>query len=353
MSKSIFLGGAGGAPTNNVIWSLRESGDEQLIGANSSPTDLMLADVDERCLLPSASAPNHRSAMMQFVRERRPDLMHFQHDGEIKAVSSFRDEIEAAGTKLFMPRHEVIENCVDKHRSYAIWRAAGVRTPETLLVSTEADLKSAFAKFGETIWIRAIEGGGGKGALPASSFDFAKLWIDQFDGWGSFTAAELLSPDTVTWLSIWHEGELVVAQTRLRKSWNFGDRTLSGVTGVTGVGKTWSDDQVTSLALDAIRAIDDRPHGVFGVDMTYDMQGQPNVTEINISRFFTTVYFFTSAGLNLPRIYVDIGLYGKFPALERTINPLPDGLLWIRGMDRRPVLVAESEIDALIESAIG
>lgn len=349
--KSIYLGGAGGAPTNNVIWSLRCSGDERLIGTSSVPTDLLLADVDERYCVPYATSPDFRTHVAELVKRTRPDFMHFQNDFEIRAISRMRDDLVAIGAKLFMPRNEVIENCVDKHASYAIWRAEGVRTPETILLNGEADLRTAFDRFGGTIWLRAIEGGGGKGALPTSDFEFAKLWVERFNGWGMFTAAQLLSADTVTWLSIWHEGELVVAQTRRRRNWSFGDRTLSGVTGVTGVGETWSNEEVTSLSMDAIRAIDDRPHGIYGVDMTYDGEGRPNVTEINISRFFTTVYFFTEAGLNMPRIAVDIGLYGKFPSLECKINPLPDGLLWIRGMDRRPVLSSDKEVEALIEKS--
>jgi carbamoyl-phosphate synthase large subunit len=37
-----------------------------------------------------------------------------------------------------------------------------------------------------------------------------------------------------------------------------------------------------------------------GVDMAYDRNNVPNPNEINISRFFTTVLFFTEAGLNMP-----------------------------------------------------
>ena len=79
--------------------------------------------------------------------------------------------------------------------------------------------------------------------------------------------------------------------------------------------------------------------------MTYDKKGVPNPTEINISRFFTTVYFFTKAGLNLPEIFKNIALYGEFPHLKKKINPLPNGLIWIRGMDREPVLTTEEKIE--------
>ena len=246
-----------------------------------------------------------------------------------------------------MPRHEVILNCVDKGKSYEIWKKAGIKVPKTTIINDEADLKLAFDELGNadgTIWLRAVVGGGGKGALPTNNYDLAKNWIDRFNGWGTFTAAELLSPETVTWLSIWHEGKLIVAQTRKRKTWNFGNRTLSGITGITGVGETCSDDVVTQVAKDAILSVDSQPHGIYGVDMTYDMNGFPNPTEINISRFFTTVYFFTKAGLNMPKIFKDIALYDEFPDLKKKINPLPDGLLWIRGMDRMPLLTTMDAI---------
>ena len=172
----------------------------------------------------------------------------------------------------------------------------------------------------------------------------AKAWIDRNCGWKNFIAAEMLTQQTITWLSIWYEGELVVAQTRKRTGWVHGNRSASGVTGVTKVGTTCSDSRVTEIALNAVKAVDDKPHGIFGVDMTYDSNGIPNPTEINISRFFTTIYFFTAAGLNMPAIYKDIALYGKMPKLEKKINPLPNDLMWIRGMDREPYLTTKEKI---------
>ncbi|MFO0594772.1 MAG: hypothetical protein U0228_05695 [Myxococcaceae bacterium] len=346
----IYLGGAGGAPTNNVIRSLRESGKDHLIGASSDASDLFLADVDERHVVPLANAPEYGARLLGLLNRTRPELAHFQNDFEIRAVSRMRKDVLATGVKLFMPREHVIETCVDKDQSYQVWQRAGIKVPRTMLIRDEKDLRTAFDTLGAKIWLRATEGGGGRGALPADDFTFAKLWIDRFKGWGHFTAAELLTSNTVTWLSIWYEGELVVAQTRRRKSWSFGNRTLSGVTGVTGVGETWSDDTVTRVSRDAISSIDDRPHGIYGVDMTYDQAGVPNPTEINISRFFTTVYFFTRAGLNMPRIFVDLALHGRAPSLAKKINPLPDGLLWIRGMDVEPTLIKTEEFEAFLKT---
>lgn len=345
----IQLGGAGGAPTNNFIKSLRNSlRKDYLIGTSCIAADLLLADVEQKFLIPAANSPNYPEKILQLIKKTRPDFLHVQHDYEVRAISRLRNEIEAYGTKLFLPSIDTVESCVNKQKSYEIWQKARLPVPETLLIKNETDLKTAFTQLGETIWLRATEGGGGRGALPATNYNFAKTWIDQFNGWGTFTAAKLLTKDSVTWQSIWFEGELIVAQTRRRLAWNFADRTLSGVTGITGVGETYSDNKVDEISLASIYAIDSKPHGIFSVDLTYDQQGIPNPTEINIGRFFTTHYFFTKAGVNFPEIYCNIILDGKFPKLPKKINPLPDGLIWIRGMDVEPVLTSRQELNAMM-----
>ena len=341
----IYVGGAGGAPANNFIRSLREAApDYYIIGASCVFTDLFLADAEEKHIVLPATHANYTAQILRLLGQVRPAFIHLQHDFEVRAISRLRRQVHDLGVKTYLPSVEAVENCVDKNKSYEIWQRASLRVPQTILLCTPADLRKAFDTLGATIWLRATEGGGGKGAVPTNNFDFAQQWIERFNGWGDFTASELLTERSVTWLSLWYEGELVVAQSRRRLSWNFGDRTLSGVTGITGVAETVADETVDRVAQDAIRAIDARPHGIWGVDMTYDQDGLPNPTEINIGRFFTTHYFFTKAGLNLPEIYCNIALKGEFPALERKINPLPAGLVWIRGMDRQPILTTISEL---------
>jgi carbamoyl-phosphate synthase large subunit len=188
--------------------------------------------------------------------------------------------------------------------------------------------------------------------LPTDDIDFARLWIRRFEGWGEFTAAECLTASTITWSSLWRDGQLVVAQTRRRQSWSFGDRTLSGVTGVTAVGQTDSDPVVDEISMAAIKAVDPQPNGIFSVDLTYGDDGLPRPTEINISRFFTTILFFAEAGLNLPAIYCDMGLEDRAPWAEPRVNPLPDGLVWVRGMDTAPRLLTREALDAVIRDGM-
>jgi hypothetical protein len=351
MSK-ILIAGAGGAPSEGVIKSLLQEGEE-VIGMGSEPTDLILSSAVRKYWVPYANQPEYRERLLEILEGEKPDLVHFQNDLEIFHASMLRDNIHETGVKTFMPRHEVIDDCVHKFKSWQKFRAAGVKTPENILLNNKEDLRRAFRELGDLtgrIWLRASSiGGGGKGALPTADFDLAKAWIDHFNGWGDFVAAEMLTPDTVTWLSIWSHGELVVAQGRARKGWTHGNRTLSGVTGVTKVGVTFSDPEVDKIALASIRAVDNAPHGIYGVDMAYDVEGIPNPTEINISRFFTTVLFFTAAGLNFPKIFVDLALQQATPKLVKKISPLPDGLMWMRGMDFLPLLCSPDQIRKTID----
>lgn len=351
--KKILIAGAGGAPSEGVINSLLKSNKKEIIiGMGSEPTDLVMSGAREKFYIPYADSTGYKEALLKLLDAEKPDLLHFQNDLEIYHASLFRDEILNTGTKLFMPDHDVIDTCVHKYKFYLKCRDAGLKVPGNIMINDENDLKEAFSKLGDAkgnIWLRVSSiGGGGKGSLPTNDFSFAKGWIERYNGWGDFVAAEMLTPDTVTWLSIWYEGELVVAQTRIRKGWTHGNRTVSGVTGVTKVGQTFSNAEVDRISIETIKAVSKKPHGIFGVDMAYDKDAVPNPTEINISRFFTTVLFFTEAGLNMPAIFKDIALYNEFPILEKKINPLQDGLLWLRGMDTKPLLCKQGEIEKKI-----
>ena len=346
--KKVLIAGCGGAPSEGVVNSLLlcNKGDE-IIGMGSEPADLIMSNAKKKFLIPYAIEDNYETELIKILHAENPDLVHFQNDIEIFKASIIRDEILKTGTKLFMPPHETIDVCVNKYKSYLKWKKSGIKVPENIYINSEDDLKLAFSELSDkngNIWLRSASiSGGGKGALPTNDYNFAKGWIDRYKGWGEFIAAKLLSPDSVTWLSIWHEGELIVAQTRKRIGWIHGNRTLSGITGVTKVGQTMSDNKITEIAIDSIKCIDSKPHGIFGVDLTLDFDGYPNPTEINISRFFTTILFFTKAGLNMPKIYKDIILHNEFPKLKSKINPLPNNLYWLRAMDSEPMLKSDND----------
>lgn len=341
--KRVLVTGSGGTPSTNFVRSLRLSGEPfYIIGTDADKFSLMRSETDERHLVPLASERDYIDVLNDVIRETGAEFVHAQPDQEIGAISENRDRLAAA---TFLPARRTVEILQDKWMSYQAWQKKGITVPKTMIIKDEKDLRKAFEELGKELWIREIAGAFGKGSIPTSNFDLARRWIDFKGGWGRFTAAKKLTPNSTTWLSIWKDGELVVAQSRKRLYWELGNRSPSGVTGITGTGVTVDDEQVTKIAMDSIYAVDSKPNGIFGVDLTYDAGGVPNPTEINIGRFFTTHLFFTKAGLNMPHIYIRLAYNEKVPHIPKKINPLTSNLCWIRGMDFEPILTTLNAVN--------
>jgi carbamoyl-phosphate synthase large subunit len=86
-------------------------------------------------------------------------------------------------------------------------------------------------------------------------------------------------------------------------------------------------------------SLDEEATGIFCVDLKEDKNGMICPTEINAGRFFTTSYFFTSAGVkfnvpkaNMPYLYVKLAYDEEIPEGEK-YSILPDNLFWIRHID--------------------
>ena len=346
--KRILVTGAGGSAATNFVRSLRKAPEEfHITGTDADKYYLMRAEVDSRYLVPRVDEPSLLEVLTFIIEREKVGFIHAQNDGEVEFLSNQR---EALGAKTFLPSKETIRLCQDKFASYQKWERAGLRVPKTMLLRSEADLKDAFRQYGGKLWLRAIAGAGGAGSLPVSNYATAESWLSFHKGWGHFTASELLEPESVTWMSIWRDGELVIAQGRKRLYWELSKISPSGITGATGAGETVSEPTLDEVAMTTVLAVDSKPHGLFGVDLTYDATGVPNPTEINIGRFFTTHQFFTDAGLNMPYIFTKIA-YGELaPKLSTKLNPIEPGLVWIRGMDFEPVLTSTKAIEENVES---
>lgn len=341
----VLVTAAGGSPAIGYTRSLKAAPEEvYTIGIDANKYNLVRAETDEKYLVPKVKDPDYLPVLRSIIEETKPDLLHVQVSSEMLTISAARDKL---GVRTFLPDHQAIEICEDKLASQRVWEKAGLPVPRTIPINNIDDLKVAFLELGPKLWIRATRGSAGKDSLPVSDLETARCWIDFKKGWGRFTAAECLEKDSITWQSIWKDGELIVAQGRKRLYWEFSDRAPSGVTGVTGAGETVSDPVVDEIAMAAILAADPRPNGIYGVDLTYDRRGVPNLTEINIGRFFTTHQFFTAAGLNMPYIALKAGLGHEVPPVPTKINPLRPGLLWIRGMDVLPVLTDVDHVNSL------
>lgn len=341
--KVLVLSAGDGAGIN-FCNSLKLEGDRyHVIGTDTNMFRLEYATADERYLLPDPESDTYWESLTRLVQKTSPDFIYAADTNkELELLSARRAQLP--GT-IFLPPKAAVEVYENKWDTYKYFERAGLAVPETVLIERPSDVDEAVERFGR-VWLRAIRGSGGKGSIPTDDPTMAKAWIDRHNGWGNFTAARVLTKKMATWIGLWHEGSLVVCQGRRRLHWEYGALSPSGVTGITGAQTTTSDSTLHHVALAAIGSIPFKPHGIVSVDMTYDENGIPNPTEIQASRFYSSIFFLARAGLNLPHLYVQLGLHGTLPALSRTEHPLEDDLLWLKAVDALPQLTTLSALQA-------
>lgn len=352
---TVLVTGAGGPLGANVTRSIRAAAaDLRLIGTDANRWHLPLSLCDRTYRIPLArERDGYAAALAEITAAEAVDAILPTHPVEVRAVAELRDAGRLGGLGTALPRTEVIEAADDKAATQRLLRAAGVPVPETLALDGPAALADAFARFaadGTPVWVRGTGAPGlgiGGAALPCTDPEVARAWVEHHDGWGRMAASEYLPGANLTWMAAFAGGILLAAGARERLEYVLPHVSPSGITGAPAVSRTIRRGDVADIGLRAVRALDDRAHGVYFVDMKEDASGVPRVTEINAGRCGTTVHFYTEAGFNFPWLLVRLARGEEIEPLADPDGAVPAGLYWVRTLDCGPVLVSEeAEFDA-------
>jgi carbamoyl-phosphate synthase large subunit len=123
----VLVLGAGGAASNGFCRALRLAGGYELVGTNSSETDLWLSECETNHVIsPVSDEARWRNDLRLVIDAEKPAFIHAQHDGEVAALGRFRNVAHGLGCKTFLPDQSVIELCQDKWLSYEKWRDFGI-----------------------------------------------------------------------------------------------------------------------------------------------------------------------------------------------------------------------------------
>jgi carbamoyl-phosphate synthase large subunit len=352
-SNNILITGCAGPAGVNVVRSLKAMDTPPFIlGVDINPYHLhYIKDlVDAVALVPRNDSPDYIDTINALIDQYNIDLIHPQPDTEVRVLSEHREELHCA---TFLPPKATIQLCQDKHASATIWDKQGIPSVRSIAIRTDSkdhlisDLSYAFETLGYHLWIRAAHGAGGKGSTPAhdlpTALHWIQYWISRNKKW-EFIAQEYLPGDNIAFQSLWYQGKLITSQARQRDEYIYPYLAPSGVTGTPTVAHTIHDKYVNALAVSAIKAIDSSPHGIFCVDLKKDQNGIPIPTEINAGRFFTTSYFFSHAGVNMPAMMVKLMLENEKPDVA-PFNSLAADQYWIRHIDCGAHLVPKEEME--------
>lgn len=341
--KKIIITGSGGPAGINIINSLRDSPEKiYLIGTDINKYHLEWPNVDKAYIIPKFTDKNYIEKLNRLIEVTEAEMVHAQPDGEVKLLSEKRKEVNA---KIFLPSKKTIEICQDKFKSANVWEKNKIPVAKAIKINDIHDLKKVGKELGYPYWLRATVGFSSRGSTPVYTIETAEHWLGYWKSRGTtweFVAQEYLPGANIAFQSIWKNGKLITSQARERLEYIYPNLAPSGATNTPVVAVTIHRNDVNKIATDCIRAIDKNATGIFCVDLKENKDGVPCPTEINAGRFFTTSYFFTKAGINMPYYYVKLAYHEPIPNLPK-YNAVPAGLYWIRHIDAPAVLKKEGD----------
>lgn len=338
--KSILVTGAGGSAGHNVCWSLRVSKDGRslvLTGSDADRTSLELNMwLDYSFHLPAAHERGYVAALNKVIESEKVELVMPQPDPEVERVSAERARIRA---RVFLPDSQTVSTCLDKFAALARWNEAGLRTKPLPISRDDPSVTKKIRELNYPCWIRAREGAGGLLSSRVDSPSIVEHWVRFHWDQGikaDFVAEEYLPGRDFCFMSLWNNGGLVTSMIRERLSW-VGHRVV-GSGGTSKLNHVVHSDKVNNNALEAIRAISKKPHGIFCVDLKENSKAVPCPTEINC-RFTTNVHYLSLASIklghpewNFPWLAARLALEEDIPDCAKT-NALPDDLWFTKNTD--------------------
>jgi hypothetical protein len=262
--------------------------------------------------------------------EQTIDVLVPQPDSVVRRCAEYTAPIFAT----FLPSLETIDRCQAKAIAANLWHKAGLRGPAVKIVEPYPDmLHLAAVQLGLPFWLRASRGAGANKAIKVEQLGEAYHWIRFWESRGAqveWIAEPYLPGRDLAWSSIWYQGELVACFARERVEYLYPQLSPEGLTGTPTIARIVHDDRVTEVGIEAVRAVDDKPHGIYSVDLREDAFGMPRPTEINAGRGFTTFGLWSLYDVN----FVDLAARCALePPTDKFIDPLPEGLTLSRHID--------------------
>jgi carbamoyl-phosphate synthase large subunit len=322
MAARLLVTSAGTGASNNVMRSLRAGNHPVLIvGCHDDQFVLKNSSAERNYLTPPTGRRGWARAIRHVLETERIDLVIPTTDFDVAALSRARATL---GRRLFLPRSAALETCQDKYRLIALLRANGIHAPATYPVTDLTALDRLFRRLDghPLVWCRARTGAGAMAAIPVRTPAQARGWIEYWQDMRgvpatAFILSEYLPGRDFSAQSVWKDGQLVLVKTYERLSYLGTGSRPAQVSSVAALARTVCEPRVVDSCVKAIRLLDPRASGVFGVDLKEDGQANPCITEINAGRFSSATNLFDLVGKhNMAATYVQVALGGQVPVRD-------------------------------------
>lgn len=344
--KRVLLLGCAGSPGINFTKSIQLTDSvEVTVGIDMNKYYLEMSPIKKKYLSNRRDGYEeiYIKKINQIIKKEKIDFIHAQPDNEVKILSDYRDILEA---KTLLPSKDAINIFQNKLQTFESLAKKNISVPNTYEIKNVDSIKKIFSNNTDILWIRSNKGAGGKASLPVKTYEQAIAWVKFWMGKGlvmtDFSVSEFLPGREISCLMIWYDGRLICSQQKERIEWLQSNVSVSGSGTTTAIQKTVWEDSVNELCTNTILAIDSKPQGVYVVDVKQNKGNDFCVMEVNAGRFFTTSLFYPTAGVNMPYIYVALGLGLPIPEIE-PYNSVKKDIYWIRVADGGPAMVSEGK----------
>jgi len=275
----IFLTGAGGAGTIEVIRSLRASGRYFVVTGDASPYAAGYALADRSYVMPWASHSSYEGAMRSILVDERPDFVVPLIDEEIPLVHRLVTR-EFPGVRVVAPRLDFCEDTLDKWRMAVSFREHGLSVAETWLATETAGVRFPAI-------VKPRVGRGSRGFAVVENREKLAEYLDRSgEPPDRFIVQERLEGREFTTSAVVALGGPLLAVVPKEAV------VKKGITQLGITRRVPAIDALIAAMQDAMRA-----DGPFNVQLMLGEDGVPRVFEVN-PRYSTTVALTLGAGLD-------------------------------------------------------
>jgi len=317
--RVLVLGAGGPAGVNTC----RALAGHEVVALDEDPNHLVWC-------APHAAETHAAEITVDTINELDCDVVIPQPDRLTLWLADHREGVNAA---TFLPDRRVIALCQDKFEAGLCWRRAGLRRDPIWPDGMWSEDEIPF-------WLRARWGAGAKAAILARSWEEADHWREFWrarEPGMEFVSEGYLPGRDLAWSSIWYQGDLVCSFTRERLEYIYPGLTPEGLTGTPVRARIVHDDAVNLIGPECVYAVDEKPHGIYSVDLREDEDGVPRPTEINAGRGFTTFGLWAmEPRQNLMDMVANLAVWPegyKAWNVESLIDCLDEGLELVRHID--------------------
>ncbi|MCC5924106.1 MAG: hypothetical protein JJT77_09990 [Crocinitomicaceae bacterium] len=343
--KVIVTGGAG-VTGRAIARSLRLSKefDYEIIASDIFENKYVsYTKLFDKCIkLPHVDDSKYRSSFLKMVKDIKPDAILFLTEKENLYWSKQNNELINSITNI-SPLN-LSEICISKESLYNLLSETKL-VPNYTIYNRNQDLSKVLNDFFQSkpVWMRGVDVGStsGKGAIMVTNLAEGKAWLTLNSKINKFMISDVLPGSNYACNLLYNNGKLLQYGIYERLEYFMPHLAPSGITGNIAKGRLVDNQEVLKNSIKSIEYLskktNERPNGVYTVDLKGDEQNKPLITEINL-RHTAATSSFAQAGHNIAEYQV-LDIIGKQNKINKK-NFLPTiNNLILRDIDGEPVFI--------------